>query len=82
MNIALKSLDLRHLFGVIGLFHQISMNIPTLPLVTNSDKDAPSAINDTKSLLGERRETETFNFMCLVFQQLASHLSQSNLQKI
>jgi hypothetical protein len=58
------------------------MKLPTIPLVTNSDKDAPSAINDTKSLLGERREKKHLSFMFQVFQLLALHQFQSSHQKI
>ncbi len=63
MSIAMKSLGICAIcLALSACSDQISMNIPTLPLMTNSDKDAPSAINDTKSLLGERKETDTSEF--------------------
>jgi len=63
MSIATKTLTISIItFALSACSDQISIKLPTIPLVTNSDKDAPSAINDTKSLLGERRETETSEF--------------------
>jgi len=63
MSIATKTLTICVItFALSACSDQISINLPTIPLVTNSDKDAPSAINDTKSLLGERRDKETSEF--------------------
>ena len=63
MSIALKSLGIFVIcLALSACSDQTSMKVPTLPLITNSDKEAPSAINDTKSLLGERKETETSEF--------------------
>jgi len=63
MSIALKSLGICVIcLALSACSDQTSMKVPTLPLITNSDKEAPSAINDTKSLLGERKETETSEF--------------------
>ena len=63
MSIARKTLTICVIsLALSACSDQISIKLPTIPLVSNSDKDAPSAINDTKSLLGERRETETSEF--------------------
>ena len=63
MSIAIKSAGICVIcLALSACSDQNSMKVPTLPLITNSDKDAPSAINDTRSLLGERKETETSEF--------------------
>ena len=63
MSIATKTLTICVIsLALSACSDQISIKLPTIPLVTSSDKDAQSAINDTKSLLGERRETETSEF--------------------
>jgi hypothetical protein len=63
MSIATKTLTICVIsLALSACSDQISIKLPTIPLVTSSDKDAPSAINDTKSLLGERREAETSEF--------------------
>ena len=63
MSIAVKSVGISVIcLALSACSNQNSIKVPTLPLITNSDKDAPSAINDTRSLLGERKETETSEF--------------------
>ena len=63
MSIATKTLTICVIsLALSACSDQISIKLPTIPLVTSSDTDAPSAINDTKSLLGERSEAETSEF--------------------